>query len=270
MQVYRHMDIGTAKPSAADRARLPHHLVDVAEPSEQFNVGRFVTEAETLVHSIHGRGRIPVVAGGTAFYITSLLFGLPEAPAVKAATRDRIRAMEREHGSPALYRILEERDPDAAARIQRNDRYRIARALEVLEDTGRSLFSFRWPRAVRKDLRFLIIGLDRPRQEVYRRIDERVRCMFKSGLVGEARALLDMGFGPKDPGLRGIGYRELLGLRAGCQTFRQVEAGIAAATRRYAKRQLTFFRAVPGVTWFRPDDVDALQSRIEGFLLASP
>jgi tRNA dimethylallyltransferase len=266
MQVYRHMEIGTAKPSSADRARLPHHLVDVAEPSEQFNVGRFVTATETLLPAIRERGRIPVVAGGTAFYITSFLFGLPEAPAVKPGTRERIHAVEREQGLPALYDMLEERDPDGAARIPRNDRYRIARALEVVEDTGRSLFSFRWPRAVRTDLSFLIIGLDRPRPEMHRRINERVRRMFEAGLVAEAKTLLDMGFGPRDPGMRGIGYRELLGMRNGCETLRQVEASIAAATRHYAKRQLTFFRAVPGVSWMSPDDPRALRRRIESFL----
>jgi len=266
MQVYRHMDIGTAKPSPADRARLPHHLVDVAEPSEQFNVGRFVTETEALLAPIRGRGRVPVVAGGTAFYITSFLFGLPEAPAANPETRARIRAIEQEQGLDALYRLLGERDPEAAARIQRHDRYRIARALEVIEDTGRSLFSFRWPRTVRTDMSFLIIGLDRPRADVYRRIDKRVRRMFETGLVSEVKMLREMGFGPRDPGMRGIGYRELLGMRTGCETLRQVEAGIAAATRRYAKRQLTFFRAVPGVRWMSPDDPDALRRRMESFL----
>ncbi len=266
MQVYRHMEIGTAKPTAADRARIPHHLVDVVEPSEQFNVGRFVTETEALLPAVRARGRIPIVAGGTAFYITSFLFGLPEAPAVTPATRARLRAIEREKGHQALYRMLEERDPEAAARIQRNDRYRVARALEVIEETGRSLFSFRWPRAVRGDSSFLIIGLDRPREEIYRRIDERVRRMFEAGLVAEVKTLLDMGFGPRDPGMRGIGYRELLGMRAGCETLAQVQASIAAATRRYAKRQLTFFRAVPGVSWMNADETDALRRRIDAFL----
>ncbi len=266
MQVYRHMDIGTAKPSAANRAQLPHHLVDVAEPSEQYNVGRFVMEAEALLPSIRERGHVPVVAGGTAFYITSFLFGLPEAPPVTAATRERFRAVEKGQGPEVLFRMLAERDPEAAARIQRNDRYRIARALEVIEDTGRSLFSFRWPRAVRQDMRFLIIGLERPRAEIYRRIDERVRRMFEAGLLAEATMLLERGFGPSAPGMRGIGYRELLRMRNGCQTLAEVEASIAASTRRYAKRQLTFFRSVPGVLWTSPDDPEALRRRIDGFL----
>ena len=266
MQVYRHMDIGTAKPSPADRARLAHHLLDVADPSEQFNVGRFVKEAETLLPMIWERGHVPVVAGGTAFYITSFLFGLPEAPSVNAATREQFRTVEREQGHEVLYRMLAERDPGAAARIQPNDRYRIARALEVIEDTGRSLFSFRWPRAVRADMRFLVIGLERPRTEIHARIGERVRRMFDAGLLAEVTTLLDLGYGPTDPGMRGIGYRELLGMRAGCQTLPQVEAAIAAATRRYAKRQITFFRSVPGVLWMSPDDSETLRRHIEAFL----
>ncbi len=269
MQVYRHMDIGTAKPSEECRRLLPHHLVDMIDPSEQFNAGRFVTEAEALVPAIRQRGRIPVVAGGTAFYITSLLYGLPEAPPVDPAIRDRLRALERERGPAELYAMLSRGDPQAASRIQPRDRYRVMRALEVLQGTGRSLFSYRWPRAPRPDMRFLLIGLDRPREELYHRIDQRVRQMFDAGLLGEVKRLLDMGYEPKDPGMRGIGYRELLDMRAGCETLAQVRERIARSTRRYAKRQLTFFRAVPNVCWLGPDQHDELRARIEPFLAES-
>ncbi|MGA2973990.1 MAG: tRNA (adenosine(37)-N6)-dimethylallyltransferase MiaA [Spirochaetia bacterium] len=266
LQVYRHMEVGTAKPSAADRASIPYHLVDVADPSEQFSAGRFVTEAEALVPAVWGRGRIPLIAGGTAFYITSLLYGLPEAPPVDSMTRERLRLMERQQGREALYRMLEERDPQAAARIQRNDRYRVMRALEVIQTTGRSLFSFRWPRSPRTDMRFLVIGLERPREEVYRRIDARVRAMFAAGLVDEVKGLLAMGYGPSDPGMRGIGYRELLDMRVGCETLAEVRDRIARDTRRYAKRQLTFFRRVPDVVWMNPDQPSAVRARIEAFI----
>jgi len=266
LQVYRHMELGTAKPSAADRASIPYHVFDVADPSEQFSAGRFVTEAEALVPAVWGRGRIPLIAGGTAFYITSLLYGLPEAPPVDSMTRERLRLMERQQGREALYRMLEERDPQAAARIQRNDRYRVMRALEVIQTTGRSLFSFRWPRSPRTDMRFLVIGLERPREEVYRRIDARVRAMFAAGLVDEVKGLLAMGYGPSDPGMRGIGYRELLDMRVGCETLAEVRDRIARDTRRYAKRQLTFFRRVPDVVWMNPDQPSAVRARIEAFI----
>jgi len=266
MQVYRYMDIGTAKPSPAERARIPHHLFDAADPSEQFNAGRFVTEAESLITAIRQRGRFPVIAGGTAFYITSLLYGLPEAPPVDSAVREKLRAMERDEGRAALYRVLSQSDPEAASRIQANDRYRVMRALEVFQATGRSLFSYRWPRVPRTDMEFLLIGLDRPREELYRRIDTRVGAMFDAGLLGEVKRLLARGFGPRDPGMRGIGYREILDMRRGCETLADVQESIARTTRRYAKRQLTFFRAVPGVCWMSPESGDAIRAVLEAFV----
>jgi tRNA dimethylallyltransferase len=266
MQVYRFMDIGTAKPSAQERARIPHHLIDVADPTEQFNAGRFVTEAEALIPAIQGRGRVPVVAGGTAFYITNLVYGLPEAPPVDEAVRERLRKLERDEGRAALYRMLARSDPEAASRIRANDRYRVMRALEVLQSTGRSLFSFRWPRAPRPDYRFQLIGLDRPREEVYRRIEARVGAMFEAGLVSEVARLLERGYGPRDPGMGGIGYRELLQMRRGCETLAEVRQRICRSTRRYAKRQLTFFRGVPGVCWMSPEGPGEIQDRIETFL----
>ena len=266
LQVFRHMDVGTAKPSLESRTRLTHHLVDVADPSEQFNAGWFVKEAEALVPSIRGRGRYPVISGGTAFYITSFLYGLPESPPVDSAIREKFRALDRRSGPRGLYGLLEERDPDAAARIQPNDRYRIIRALEVHESTGRSLFSFRWPRTLRLDFRFLLLGLQREREELYRRIGERVERMFDEGFLTEVKNLIAMGYGPSDPGMRGIGYRELLQMRAGCQTISDVRELIARTTRRYAKRQLTFFKAVPGVQWLRPDRPSDVRQKIEAFI----
>jgi len=266
MQVYRHMDVGTAKPSREERARLPHHLLDVAEPNEQFNAGRFVKSAERLIAEITGRGRMPVVSGGTAFYITSLLFGLPESPPVDPAVRERLRARAGREGTEELHRVLREKDPEAGARIEPRDTYRTLRALEVLESTGRSLFSFHWPRSPRNDYRTMVIGLERERKDLYARIDERVDRMFARGLVGELKSLLAMGFRPEDPGMRGIGYHELLQMRSGCETLRDARERIARSTRRYAKRQITFFRTVPGVSWIHPDRAEEVRGRIETFM----
>ncbi len=265
MQVYRGMDIGTAKPSTSVRARIPHHLVDVADPREQFTAGRFVREAEALIRDINARGRVPVVVGGTAFYITSLLCGMPAAPPADPQTRQRLRTLHERDGQAGLYRLLQLRDPQAAARIQPRDRHRTMRALEVFESTHRSLFSFAWPRTPRSDLRLLLIGLDRPRAELYRRIDERVARMFSLGLVDEVKRLVAAGCHARDPGMRGIGYRELLEMRSGCETLSLVRDRIAADTRRYAKRQITFFRAVPGVEWMGMDRTDEVASRVEEF-----
>jgi tRNA dimethylallyltransferase len=265
MQVYRGMDIGTAKPPADERARIPHHLIDVADPREQYNAGRFVKEAERLIREITARGRTTVVSGGTAFYLTSLVHGLPESPPVDPAVRDHLRALHARVGQDVVYRQLAERDLEAAARIQPRDRYRTLRALEVLESTGRSLFSFAWPRSPRQDIRFLLIGLERPRSELYQRIEERVQAMFARGLVDEVKRLLAAGYGPADPGLRGIGYSQILSMRAGCETLRLVRERIAQDTRHYAKRQMTFFRALPGVTWISPDKAEHLRDIIRQF-----
>lgn len=266
MQVYRHMDIGTAKPTQSERTRLTHHLVDIVEPSSQFNAGQFVKAAEGLVAEIWARGRVPVVSGGTAFYIRSFLYGLPEAPPGRPEAREGLREREKREGRRALYEELCRRDPLAAGRIQPNDGYRVLRALEVLESAGRSVFSFRWPDTLRKDFNFLLIGLDRERQELYRRIDERVGRMFDAGLVGEVKRLIAMGYGPSDPGMRGIGYREFLEMQRGCATLAWVREQIARDSRRYAKRQLTLFRAIEGVEWIHPDDQRSLQSFVSAFI----
>jgi tRNA dimethylallyltransferase len=266
MQVYRHMDIGTAKPSALQRSRLPHHLVDIAEPSQQFNAGEFVKAAEDLIGEIRARGRVPVVSGGTAFYVRSLLYGLPESPPGSPETREALRERERREGQRALYEELCRRDPQAAARIQPNDRYRTTRALEILEATGRSVFSFHWPSGPRPGYSFLLIGLDRERADLYARIEQRVARMFEDGLVAEVKSLLAMGYDREDPGMRGIGYREFFDMQRGCMSMAGLREAIARDSRRYAKRQLTFFRAMRGVVWMHPDQTGEIRVRVERFL----
>jgi tRNA dimethylallyltransferase len=266
MQVYRHMNVGTAKPGRDLLEWLPHHLIDIVDPSSQFNVGEFVKAAERLAGQIRARARVPVVCGGTAFYVTSFLYGLPESPKGDPEVRARLKEMARVEGSDALVRLLREQDPKAAERIHPGDTYRVTRALEVLESTGDSVFSFRWPRTLRNDFQFLILGLRREREELYRRIDQRVDGMFSHGLLEEIKALLSMGYGPADPGMRGIGYREIVATRSGCQTLAEARMLIKRNSRRYAKRQLTFFRSVRNVQWFEPTEVVRMRSAIDEFL----
>jgi tRNA dimethylallyltransferase len=262
MQAYRGMDIGTAKPGGEILSRLPHHLVSFLEPSVQYNAGEFVKKAEELVEEIVDRGRRPVICGGTVFYIRCFLFGLPESPQGAGEIRSRLRGLEKQKGHIALYEELVGRDPAAAEKIPPNDRYRTIRALEVLESTGKSVYSFHWPRSLRKDYRFTIIGLMRPREELYGRIDARVEAMFKAGLVAEVRGLMELGYGADHPGMKGIGYREFFEMQKGCLTFSDVKELIQRDSRRYAKRQITFFRSIPEVHWRNADDLDALRARI--------
>ncbi|TVR05382.1 MAG: tRNA (adenosine(37)-N6)-dimethylallyltransferase MiaA [Spirochaetaceae bacterium] len=270
MQVYRGMDIGTAKPEAALCARLPHHLIDIKEPSQSYHVGEFVSAVEPLLDQILARGRLPIISGGTAFYLRTLLCGLPEAPAADDAVREDVRQRLQSEGRASLYAELQRVDPQSAACIDAADEYRIARALEIYQTSGRPRSEFARPSAVRGDLDPVIVALDRPRDELYARINLRVHRMFEDGLVEEVTRLVEAGHGADAPGMRAIGYAEFLhhprvlaeGIGAvndpAVQT--EIESLIARNSRRYAKRQLTFFRRVPGVRWVSADDVHSLRT----------
>ncbi|MDR0878424.1 MAG: tRNA (adenosine(37)-N6)-dimethylallyltransferase MiaA, partial [Treponema sp.] len=209
MQVYRGMDIGTAKPGAAEREKLPHHLIDIRSPNEQFNAGDFVRLADEACAGIWRRGKLPVVSGGTGFYLKNFIQGLSEAPPSDPVIRAELKNALQEQGASFIMKELAAGDPVSAARIHINDEYRLLRALEVLRLTGRPLSSYNGAAAEsRSRYRFLIIGLRRPRAELYRRIDKRCETMFRDGLVGEVRKLHASGYGPNDPGLKAIGYRE--------------------------------------------------------------
>jgi tRNA dimethylallyltransferase len=264
MQVYRGMDIGTAKPSAEEKAQLPHHLIDIRNPDEQFNAGDFVRLADEAIIDIAQRGAFPVVCGGTGFYLKNLIMGLPEAPPSDEAIRAALKQELREKGASALMEELARFDPASAAKIHPNDEYRLTRALEVLRLSGRPLSSFGLSGAdakqgsaantvaitgeesFRSRCRFLVIGLSRPREELYRRINTRCAAMFQRGLPDEVRRLYEAGYTPRDPGLRAIGYREFFvedepGAYRLSQDLTGVEALVAQNCRRYAKRQVTFF-----------------------------
>jgi tRNA dimethylallyltransferase len=223
--------------------------------------GEFVRLAADAVRDIAGRGKLPVISGGTGFYLLNFLYGLPEAPPSDPGIREALRGDLRDRGAAALAEELAACDPLSAGRIHINDEYRLLRALEVFRLSGRPLSSFprqdadrrgESPEAFRKGFRFLLIRLDRDREEVYRRIDERCAGMFREGLPGEVRRLWDAGYGPADPGMRAIGYREFF-VPAGDGSFRLsedpagVEVLVARNSRRYAKRQLTYFASIPGL-----------------------
>jgi len=257
MQVYRGMDIGTAKPSAEERARLPHHLIDIRDPCQQFNAGEFVRLADEVCMEIAGRGRLPVVSGGTGFYLKNFILGLSEAPPSDEKIRTQIRQELKEKGAASLMEELAACDPVSARRIHVNDEYRLLRALEVFRSCGRPLSSFETnAEKKRGNFRFVIIGLSRPKEELYRRINERCAQMFEQGLAAEVRSLYEAGYTPDDPGLRAIGYREFFVEDPEdprkwrlSQDTEGVQALVAQNSRRYAKRQVTFFAGLPDVKW---------------------
>ena len=254
MQVYRGMDIGTAKPSIEERTLLPHHLIDICEPSEQFNCGNFVHLADKACLDIINRGKLPVISGGTGFYLKNFILGLPEAPPSNESIRIRLKQELQEKGAAALMEELAGCDPESASRIHINDEYRLLRALEVLRICGRPLSSFAASSTNKRNLyNFVIIGLSRHREELYRRINMRCKAMFAQGLPCEVQGLFEKGYTPQDPGLRAIGYREFFVKEPEnwrlSRDLTGIEALVAQNSRRYAKRQITFFASIPKVKW---------------------
>ena len=248
-QVYRGLDIGSAKPTAAERARVPHHLFDVVDPDESFDCARYRDLARAMLADIESRGRNAVLVGGTGLYLKVLRHGLFAGPRRDAELRGRLEALEvAEPG--ALHARLARVDPDAARRLHPHDRVRLIRALEVCELTGRPMSAWQAEhgfRAAEIDCR--MIGLALERKALYARIDARCRRMIDEGLVDELRGLYERGYSSDVPALGSIGYREIgRYVRGECDLDAAV-ADMARATRHFAKRQLTWFRADPTVEW---------------------
>jgi tRNA dimethylallyltransferase len=265
-QVYRGMDIGSAKPEPKLLSRIPHELIDVRNPDEAFSVGDFVALADEACHRAIARGALPVVSGGTAYYIKAFIMGLFTAPKADPDIRAAVAAELAEKGNAAMLAELAKVDPVSAARIFPADGYRIARALEVYRCSGRPLSDFPIPDAPRLEWNVLPLGLDRPRDQLYDRIRLRVEAMMAAGLPAEVEGLLAAGYGRGDPGMKAIGYAEFMEPGSGIHDSGAIADAIVLHTRHYAKRQLTFMRSLSRVRWFDADDVDGVRSAMEDFL----
>jgi tRNA dimethylallyltransferase len=260
-QVYRFMDIGTAKPPPDVLESVPHRLVDIVDPDEAYNAGRFSRDARAAIDAAVGRGRIPLLVGGTGLYLKALSTGLVNAPATDEAVRAELNAEAASAGLDPLHRRLAGIDPQAAATIHPNDAVRIVRALEIHRITGAgpSALAGRG-RAEALPVGIVALAVDRP--ILYRRLDQRFDRMMQAGWLEEVRALLARGYSPGLRSMQGIGYRELAAHLAGELDLDQAGARIRQATRNFAKRQLTWFRMTPGTTWAEattPDDFDRVE-----------
>jgi tRNA dimethylallyltransferase len=252
MQVYRGLDIGTAKATAAERARVPHHLLDVADPDEDFSAARFAELADATAAEVAARGRAVVACGGTGLYLRAWLRGLFPAPRPDPA----IRARHREEGVAAVRARLEAVDPAAAAAIDPGDLVRLSRALEVFEQTGVPITELR--RRVTRGLRYPVrlVGLAPPRPLLHERIDARFDAMMAAGLLDEVRGVIAR-YGPDVRPLGALGYSQLREHLQGRLTLEEAVRQAKRDTRHYARRQLTWFRSEPDVTWHeRPDALD--------------
>ncbi len=267
MQVYRYMDIGTAKPTQEQQARVPHHLIDVVDPDEPFSAARFMTAAEAVIGELHGKGHPAFVVGGTGLYIKALTRGLFRVQEGSGALRERLRAEAKDLGSPVLHQRLQDVDPEAAARIHPHDAYRITRALEIFELTGKPLSEHHSAHGFSDDpYHVLNIGLFLDREMLYQRINQRVDRMLEAGFLKEVKGLLHRGYSPKLKSMKSIGYRHMAEYLEGHVTWDETVRRFKRDTRRYAKRQMAWFRADPRILWLQPSAIDIMSKKIDSFL----
>ena len=267
MQVYRGMDIGTAKPTPEERLLIPHHLLDVVDPDEPFDASRYCTLARGIVDCLQGEGKPVFVVGGAGLYIRALLGGLIDGPGADESLRQSLKDEGKRRGTSHLYDKLQARDPLAAQGISPHDAIRIIRAIEVLELTGRSIVNHqRDHRFLTQPYEVLKIGLMLAREELLVRIDGRAERMIAAGFVGEVKRLLDKGYDRSLKPMQSLGYRHLTAYLSGEVDLDGAIRLIKHDTRRYAKRQMTWFATDREILWLAPDDIDAAAERVGRFL----
>ncbi|WP_328597299.1 tRNA (adenosine(37)-N6)-dimethylallyltransferase MiaA [Heliobacterium mobile] len=255
MQVYRGMDIGSAKIPPEQRGGIPHHMIDIIDPDEPFSVADFQRRVTDLIPQIVARGRLPIMVGGTGLYVRSITDHYKFSEEAKdLELRARLETKAAELGPEAFHRLLAEIDPDAAKRIHFNDRKRIIRAMEVYHLTGKRQGEFHYAASVQKPkYRLAPIALTMDRQELYRRIDQRAQIMIELGLVEEVKGLLERGYDPALPSMQGLGYKEIVNYLRGEYNLSHALYLIQRDTRHFAKRQYTWFRRDPRLNWFAVD-----------------
>ena len=253
MQVYRHMDIGTAKPTREEMQGIVHHMLDVADPNEDFSVSRYCEMAAPIVDDVTARGKTAIIAGGTGLYMDALIRGNAFAPCPSTGMREKLEAQADAEGIAAMLRLLSSIDPDAAEKLHLSDRKRILRALEVYYETGETITAHnKKTQALPSRYSPLWLALeDENRADLYSRINSRVDRMLSDGLLDEIRNLLEMGISEKATAMQAIGYKEFVAALNGECTVGQAAEQVRQASRHYAKRQLTWFRRNPSIHWLR-------------------
>ncbi|MFH1240719.1 MAG: tRNA (adenosine(37)-N6)-dimethylallyltransferase MiaA [Pseudomonadota bacterium] len=268
MQVFRGMDVGTAKPTLEQQKNIPHHLIDAVDPDQEFNAATFRSLALPLIGEICSRGKICLVVGGTGLYIKSLLGGLLRSPPADTRLRESLRLECENHGSERLYERLRLLDPEWASRIHPNDKVRIIRSLEIISRTNRRHSELSREHSFRdKALRALKLCLQVDREELYQRINQRSAEMVRNGLVEEVKNLLEKGYSSDLKPMKSIGYRHIIKYLEGAWSLSEATLNLQRDTRRYAKRQLTWFRADPEFSWISPNDIEIASLKIREFLV---
>lgn len=253
MQIYKYMDIGTAKPDMEERQGIPHHLIDVVEPDEQFSVARYCQLAKEAIDLVHKKGKPVVMVGGTGLYVDSLVNNIQFSEiSADEAYRTKMEALAEENGNEFIYNMLVETDPESAAKIAVADRKRIIRALEVYHLTGKTItWHNEQSRSVPSPYNTTMFAIDIDREALYEKINRRVDVMLEKGLVDEVRAIIDMGVSKNSTAMQAIGYKEIAEYLEGKITLEEAAEKIKLGSRRYAKRQLTWYRRNEKINWVK-------------------
>jgi len=267
IQVYKGLDIGSAKVGKKILDKIDHHLIDILDPTEQFSVAKFIQEADKAVHKIHSENKIPVISGGTAFYFKHFLYGLSDAPPSDPKIREKVEKIINDNSLVFAYNLLKQVDPVTANRININDKYRISRALEVFYTCNKPLSSFDLPTTYRNNMDPLIIGLYREKEEMIARLKLRFTLMLEAGLLDEIKDLVKNNAQESWPGMQGIGYKEFfIAMKTGELTLSQIGELIVFNSKKYAKRQYTFFKSFENVVWKHAEKEDEIISLIGNYI----
>jgi tRNA dimethylallyltransferase len=267
VQIYRYMDVGSAKPTPEERSQVVHRMIDIRNPDEDFSAGDYVREARKCISEILVEGDLPIVVGGTGLYIRSLLGGIAELPLAQPGLRQELRKQEEEEGKGTLFKKLTKLDPMTAGRIRPENIARVIRALEVIELTGKKLSEIQEEHCFQdRPYDFLFICFDPDRQLLYERIDKRVDSMIEGGLLEEVLQLYDRGYSGELKSMQSLGYRHAGMVLKGQMDLSEATRLMKRDTRHYAKRQVTWFRSEPGVIWCDPDDIKGIGLKVSNFL----
>lgn len=267
MQIYKEMDIGTAKPSMEEREGIPHYLIDEVTPESDFSVAEFEARAKEHIQAILSRGKVPIVSGGTGLYVNALLYEMDFGNAVSnEELRQTLESESKTYGKEYVYRKLQEIDPKGAEKIHPNNLVKVIRALEINYETGENLGDFKEDLKLTAEFEPILIGLNRKRKDLYERINKRVDLMMEEGLIKEVEALLEKGYDPELKAFRGLGYKEIIRYLQGENTKNDAIRILKKNTRRYAKRQITWFKRYSFIKWFLVDRYESDEVLLEEVL----
>lgn len=268
MQIYKYMDIGTAKPTKNDRAKVTHHMINVVEPIEPYSAAKYKDDASKATSEIIGRGKNVIVCGGTGLYIRVLTKGIFAGPERDADYREALEKQAQEKGTGELHERLKEVDPQSAEKIHPNNLVRIIRALEVFHASGRPFSEFHAEHAFSESpYDALMLYIERPRAELYARINARTEQMIKDGLVEETKALIERGYKQHLKPMRALGYKEMVGYINGKLSLDEATELLKKNTRNYAKRQITWFKNMGEINRVSPENIEAIEEHLRGHLL---